>query len=192
MGCTANRVSDHRLGRCFSAGGCLAAQRLLYPKVAFRRSRDSIRWSQCGAGVGLSVDPRVHGSMVKRVPARISGGRSAGTGRKIGQPICWPVCCCRLRCKGSRIFFPCPKNCRWTVFSAPHSEAWALSLFGMTFAPLLEELFFRGFLYPVLVRRFGIASRSSLTTAQFWSDSRSATGTRLGSGAGDIPGRTWR
>jgi len=47
------------------------------------------------------------------------------------------------------------------------SEAWALSLFGITFAPVLEELFFRGFLYPVLARRFGIAIAVLTTAAAF-------------------------
>ena len=45
--------------------------------------------------------------------------------------------------------------------------AWALSLFSITFAPLLEELFFRGFLYPVLVRRFGVAIAVLTTSAAF-------------------------
>ena len=46
-------------------------------------------------------------------------------------------------------------------------EAYILSIFGVTFAPLLEELFFRGFLYPVLARRLGMAVAVFLTALGF-------------------------
>ena len=59
--------------------------------------------------------------------------------------------------QGIAHFLPIPKELPMDRFFRTPAEAWALSLFGVTFAPLLEELFFRGFLYPVLVRRFGIA-----------------------------------
>jgi len=59
--------------------------------------------------------------------------------------------------QGLAHFLPIPKELPMDRFFRTPAEAWALSLFGVTFAPLLEELFFRGFLYPVLVRRFGIA-----------------------------------
>jgi uncharacterized protein len=51
-------------------------------------------------------------------------------------------------------------------FQTPH-EAWLLSIFGITLAPLLEELYFRGFLYPVLARRFGILAGIILTAMGF-------------------------
>jgi hypothetical protein len=51
-------------------------------------------------------------------------------------------------------------------FQTP-AEAWVLSIFGMTFAPLLEELFFRGFLYPVLARRVGVVLSVFLTAVAF-------------------------
>jgi membrane protease YdiL (CAAX protease family) len=64
-------------------------------------------------------------------------------------------------------FLPIPKELPMDRFFRTPGEAWALSLFGMTFAPLLEELFFRGFLYPVLVRRLGDVGAVVLTAASF-------------------------
>src|SRR5207244_12693471 len=53
-------------------------------------------------------------------------------------------------------FLPMPKELPIDRFFQTPAEAWILSLFGATFAPLIEELFFRGFLYPVLARRLGL------------------------------------
>jgi len=52
------------------------------------------------------------------------------------------------------------------MFSDPVS-AWMMAFFGVAIAPLVEELFFRGFLYPVLARRLGIVSGIALTAAVF-------------------------
>jgi hypothetical protein len=51
-------------------------------------------------------------------------------------------------------------------FNTP-AEAWSLTIFGVTLAPLIEELFFRGFLYPVLARRLGVVLAIILTAAGF-------------------------
>src|SRR4029077_20940 len=58
--------------------------------------------------------------------------------------------------QGLAHFLPIPKELPMDRFFRTPAEALALSLFGISFAPLLEELFFRGFLYPVLVRRLGV------------------------------------
>ena len=146
----------------------LAAQRLLYPKVAILEVVTYPLVSVVGQVISLFVDPRIHGfDCEARLPARISGRPSDGTGREIGQPICWPAWRCRSRCKGSRTFSPSRKKCQWTVSSGRRAKPGQLSLFGVTFAPLLEELFFRGFLYPVLVRRFGMAIAVLTTAAGF-------------------------
>ncbi len=50
---------------------------------------------------------------------------------------------------------PIPKKLPMDQFFQTTREAYLLAIFGTTFAPLLEELFFRGFLYPVLARRLG-------------------------------------
>jgi len=50
---------------------------------------------------------------------------------------------------------PMPKSLPIDTFFRTPAEAWVLTIFGITLAPLIEELFFRGFLYPVLVRGIG-------------------------------------
>jgi membrane protease YdiL (CAAX protease family) len=62
---------------------------------------------------------------------------------------------------------PMPKELPIDRFFQTPTEAWALSLFGVTVAPLFEELFFRGFLYPVLGRRLGVVLATLLTSAAF-------------------------
>jgi membrane protease YdiL (CAAX protease family) len=52
-------------------------------------------------------------------------------------------------------FLPIPKELPIDSFFQTPAEAWALSILSVTLAPLMEELFFRGFLYPVLARGFG-------------------------------------
>jgi len=64
-------------------------------------------------------------------------------------------------------FLPMPKELPIDRFFQTPAEAWILSLFGATFAPLIEELFFRGFLYPVLARRLGLFLGVVLTAAGF-------------------------
>jgi uncharacterized protein len=62
---------------------------------------------------------------------------------------------------------PMPKTLPIDDFFQTPREAWLLSIFGITFAPLLEELFFRGFLYPVLARRFSVATGIVVTGLAF-------------------------
>jgi uncharacterized protein len=50
---------------------------------------------------------------------------------------------------------PMPKALPIDTFFRTPAEAWVLTIFGISLAPLMEELFFRGFLYPVLVRGVG-------------------------------------
>jgi membrane protease YdiL (CAAX protease family) len=60
-------------------------------------------------------------------------------------------------------FLPMPKNTPFDqMFSRP-VDAYLLAAFSVTLAPLLEELFFRGFLYPVLARRVGAVAGTLLT-----------------------------
>jgi len=72
-----------------------------------------------------------------------------------------------LGLQGLAHFLPMPRQLPIDQFFQTAREAWALSLFGVTLAPLLEELFFRGFLYPVLVRRVGIGLAIILTSLGF-------------------------
>jgi membrane protease YdiL (CAAX protease family) len=53
-------------------------------------------------------------------------------------------------------FLPMPKDTPFEhLFDRPR-DAYLLSLMAVTLGPLMEELFFHGFLYPVLVRRMGV------------------------------------
>lgn len=47
-------------------------------------------------------------------------------------------------------FLPIPKHLPMDQFFQTARQAWLLSLFSVTLAPLVEELFFRGFLYAAL------------------------------------------
>jgi len=64
-------------------------------------------------------------------------------------------------------FLPIPKNLPMDQFFQTPREAYILSIFGVTFAPVLEEFFFRGFLYPVLARRLGMGFAIFLTALAF-------------------------
>lgn len=63
---------------------------------------------------------------------------------------------------------------RWTPKSLPIDEyfrnpsaAWLLAGFGILVAPLVEELFFRGFLFPAVARWTGTATAVLITAAAF-------------------------
>jgi uncharacterized protein len=62
---------------------------------------------------------------------------------------------------------PIPKNLPIDTFFSTPSEAWVLTIFGITLAPLMEELFFRGFLYPVLARGIGVTAAIFITGFAF-------------------------
>lgn len=62
---------------------------------------------------------------------------------------------------------PMPKNLPLDEFFKTARDAYILSVFGIFFAPLFEELFFRGFLYPVLARRWGMGASILITAAAF-------------------------
>jgi membrane protease YdiL (CAAX protease family) len=62
---------------------------------------------------------------------------------------------------------PIPKHLPIDRFFANSREAMIMSIFAVTFAPLMEELFFRGLLYPVLARRLGVVASIFWTGAAF-------------------------
>jgi membrane protease YdiL (CAAX protease family) len=62
---------------------------------------------------------------------------------------------------------PIPKNLPIDTFFRTSAEAWVLSIFSITLAPLMEELFFRGFLYPVLERGVGVTAAIFITAFAF-------------------------
>lgn len=62
---------------------------------------------------------------------------------------------------------PIPKQLPIDQFFADTFSAYLLAIFGVTLAPLLEELYFRGFLYPVLARRLGMPVAVAITSLTF-------------------------
>lgn len=62
---------------------------------------------------------------------------------------------------------PIPKHLPIDRFFQTAREAGIMSVIAVTLAPLMEELFFRGFLYPVLARRLGTVFAILLTSAMF-------------------------
>jgi uncharacterized protein len=62
---------------------------------------------------------------------------------------------------------PIPKHLPIDRFFQTSREAAIMSVLSITLAPFMEELFFRGLLYPVLARRFGVAASIFLTGAAF-------------------------
>jgi len=108
-------------------------------------------------------------SVVKRKPGP---GQSFWQAIRWNWPQSWPAylfggVILALALQGLAHFLPMPKELPIDRFFRTPREAWALSLFGVTLAPLLEEFFFRGFLYPVLVRRLGVVVAIVLTSASF-------------------------
>lgn len=64
-------------------------------------------------------------------------------------------------------FLPMPKSTPFDQFLATPRDAYLISIFAVTLGPLMEELFFRGFLYPVLARRLGVFWGILLTALPF-------------------------
>ena len=65
------------------------------------------------------------------------------------------------------VLLPIPKTLPIDKYFQSRSAAYIMSIFGISMAPLVEELFFRGFLYPVLARRLGITIGVILTAFGF-------------------------
>jgi membrane protease YdiL (CAAX protease family) len=64
-------------------------------------------------------------------------------------------------------FLPMPKTTPFDQFFLKSRDAVVMSIFAVTLGPLMEELFFRGLLYPVLVRRIGVFWGIILTALPF-------------------------
>ncbi len=69
--------------------------------------------------------------------------------------------------EGLSRFLPIPKSLPMDKYFNDASSAYLMAAFGITLAPLLEELFFRGMLYPVLRRGLGLLASVLLTAAAF-------------------------
>ena len=72
-----------------------------------------------------------------------------------------------LAVDGLSRFLPLPKSLPIEDLFNNRINAYLMALFGISLAPLLEELFFRGLLYPVLRRRLGLVTAVLLTALGF-------------------------
>jgi CAAX protease family protein len=64
-------------------------------------------------------------------------------------------------------YLPMPKTTPFEQFFSKPTDAYLIAIFAVSFGPLMEELFFRGFLYPVLARRTGVFAAVVLTAIPF-------------------------
>ncbi len=64
-------------------------------------------------------------------------------------------------------FLPIPKSLPMDSYFHDASSAYIMAAFGVTLAPLMEEMFFRGLLYPILDKYFGVVAGVLLTAAAF-------------------------
>ncbi len=64
-------------------------------------------------------------------------------------------------------FLPIPKEVPFDKFFENARDAYVTSIFAISFGPFMEEVLFRGFLYPVLARRVGMIA-SILITGVFF------------------------
>src|ERR1700691_5041870 len=64
-------------------------------------------------------------------------------------------------------FLPMPKETPFDQFFARPFDAYLTAVFAVSLGPLMEELFFRGFLYPVAARRLGAIWGILLTALPF-------------------------
>lgn len=64
-------------------------------------------------------------------------------------------------------YLPIPKSLPMDAYFKDPISAYLMAAFGVTLAPLLEEVFFRGLLYPLFGRAFGVVTAVVLTAAAF-------------------------
>ena len=64
-------------------------------------------------------------------------------------------------------FLPMPKSTPFDQFFSSPRDAYLIAVFAVTFGPFMEELFFRGMLYPVLARQLGMFWGVVLTALPF-------------------------
>ncbi len=69
--------------------------------------------------------------------------------------------------EGLARFLPIPKSLPMDTYFHDATSAYMMAAFGITLAPLMEEIFFRGLLYPLLKRAFGLVVGVVLTAAAF-------------------------
>jgi uncharacterized protein len=145
----------------------LAAQRLIYPKVPLIQVVAYPVVTVVGQGFAYLVIVAFMVLIVKREPNRDFWQAIRWNWPKNWSSYFLVGIALSFALQGIAHFLPMPKELPMDRFFRTPVEAWALSLFSVTLAPLFEELFFRGFLYPVLVRRLGMTTAVLTTAATF-------------------------
>ncbi len=145
------------------------AKRVIYPRMTFGDVAQTPLVTVAAQFIAYLL---VFAFMVAVVRRDGDGGQSFWSAMKWNPPTRWKEflgagVLLSLALQGLAHLLPMPNNLPIDKFFQTPAEAWVLSIFGMTFAPLLEELFFRGFLYPVLARRLGVVLSVFLTAAAF-------------------------
>lgn len=145
----------------------VAAQRILYPRTAFMDVAQFPLVTVAAQLLAYLLVLAFMVAMVKRVP-----GREFWRELRWQWPQHWPMYLVAgfvlsVALQAFAHLLPMPKELPMDRFFRTAQEAWALSLFGSAIAPLMEELFFRGFLYPVLARRLGTVTAIVLTSVSF-------------------------
>lgn len=69
--------------------------------------------------------------------------------------------------QGISRFLPVPKQMPIDQMFRNYSGVWVMAVFGVAIAPVVEELFFRGLLFPAMARRIGLFSGIVLTSLAF-------------------------
>ncbi len=72
-----------------------------------------------------------------------------------------------LLVQGASALLPIPKSLPIDRYFRDTLGAYLMAGFGLSAAPLVEELFFRGFLYPAVARKWGLAAGVVVTSALF-------------------------
>jgi len=64
-------------------------------------------------------------------------------------------------------WLPIPRQLPIDEYFSSATAAYCMAAFGVLMAPIVEELFFRGFLYPVVARRWGVVAGVVVTALAF-------------------------
>jgi len=145
----------------------VAAQKLFYPTLSFTQVGTYPLISVVAQGLAYLLVFAFMDTLVKRQTAQPFWQAVHWNWPTNWMPFLLGGVVLSVALQGVAHLLPIPKELPMDRFFQTPGEAWALSLFGVTFAPLFEEMFFRGFLYPVLVRRLGVTAAVVLTAMGF-------------------------
>jgi CAAX protease family protein len=146
----------------------LAAQKLLYRDLPFMKVAQTEPWISLTTQFGWYVVVAFY--MVVFVEGTYHRGfwdaiRWNWPRRKWSLLV--PLGVALVLLQGLEKFFHVPKHIPMEDFLRTPSAAILTAIFAVSFGPFMEELFFRGFLYPVLARRWGLMAAVLTTSIAF-------------------------